>query len=119
MPRLTPLLQPRSIAVIGASPKENTLGNNVVVNLLRFGYPGRIFPVHPSAPHSEGIPTTKTIAEVPGEAELLLLYVRPEVGLTIIDQAPAKGVRRVLLNPGSESAELVAKIGVPVNPKRW
>ncbi|MFM9980911.1 MAG: CoA-binding protein, partial [Burkholderiales bacterium] len=47
MSRLFPLLKPRSVAVVGASPKENTLGNNVVVNLQRFGYGGRILPVHP------------------------------------------------------------------------
>jgi hypothetical protein len=54
--RLAPLLAPRSVAIVGASPRENTLGNNVVVNLRRFGYAGRILPVHPSAPEVAGLP---------------------------------------------------------------
>ena len=54
--RLSPLLAPRSVAIVGASPRENTLGNNVLVNLRRFGYAGRIFPVHPSAPEVTGLP---------------------------------------------------------------
>jgi acyl-CoA synthetase (NDP forming) len=35
--RLAPLLAPRSVAIVGASPRENTLGNNVVMNLRRYG----------------------------------------------------------------------------------
>ena len=34
---LMPLMRPRSIAVLGASPRPNTLGNNAVANLFRFG----------------------------------------------------------------------------------
>ena len=34
--RLAPLMRPRSIAVLGASPRPNTLGNNAVANLQRF-----------------------------------------------------------------------------------
>ena len=73
--RLSPLLAPRSVAIVGASPRENTLGNNVVVNLRRFGYAGRIFPVHPSAPEVAGLPAYPALAELPEPAECAVLAV--------------------------------------------
>src|SRR5436189_6417360 len=66
--RLSPLLAPRSVAIVGASPRENTLGNNVVVNLRSFGYAGRIMPVHPSAPEVAGLPAYRAFGEPPGPA---------------------------------------------------
>ena len=80
--RLTPLLGPRSVAIIGASPRENTLGNNVVVNLRRFGYAGAIFPVHPSAPEVAGLPAYRKLAGLPEPA---FVIVSPMQSLNEID----------------------------------
>jgi hypothetical protein len=44
------------------------------------------------------------------EAPLLLMYVRPEIGLRCIDEAPGRGVETVVLNPGTESPELLRRI---------
>ena len=43
---LTPLMRPRSIAVIGASQRMGR-ATRVVKNLKAFGYRGRIFPINP------------------------------------------------------------------------
>ena len=51
-----------------------------------------------------------SIEEVPGRAATLSLYVPPQVGIKLIDAAPAKGVRDVYVNPGAGSPELVARI---------
>lgn len=98
----------RAVIVVGAGEDRSRFANKAVRAHLEAGF--RVYPVHPTAESSEGIPASKSIAEVPGQAALLLLYVRPATGLEVIDQAPAKGVRRVLLNPGSESPELIARI---------
>ncbi|MFN8546711.1 MAG: CoA-binding protein [Candidatus Eisenbacteria bacterium] len=98
----------RAVIILGASEDRSRFANKAVRAHLDAGF--RVYPVHPTADSSEGIPTSRSIAEVPGQASLLLLYVRPAIGLEVIDQAPAKGVRRVLLNPGSESAELITRI---------
>ena len=45
--RLQPLLKPASIAVLGASQKSGSVGNEVIVNLLRGGFEGSIYPVNP------------------------------------------------------------------------
>ena len=44
---LSPLLDPQSIAIVGASPKESSWPARIRANLLRFNFPGRIYPVNP------------------------------------------------------------------------
>ncbi len=98
----------RSVIIVGASPDRSRFGNKAVRAYLDGGYV--VYPVHPAADQIEGLPVSPSLADVPARAELLLLYVRPDLGLTVIDQAPARGVRRVFLNPGAASPELAARV---------
>jgi acetate---CoA ligase (ADP-forming) len=49
MHNLDALLQPQSIAIIGASTNEHKVGGVPVALLKKLGYQGRITPVHPEA----------------------------------------------------------------------
>ncbi len=95
--RLSPLLAPRSVAIVGASPRENTLGNNVVVNLRRFGYAGRIFPVHPSAPEVAGLPAYSALAELPEPAECAVLAVPADKIAAALEEGAAHGLRAAVV----------------------
>ena len=95
--RLSPLLAPRSVAIVGASPRENTLGNNVVVNLRRFGYAGRILPVHPSAPEVAGLPAYRTFAELPEPAECAVLAVPADKIAAALEEGAAHGLRAAVV----------------------
>jgi len=97
MPRLDPLLQPRCVAIIGASPRENTLGNNVVVNLARFGYAGRIFPVHPSAPEVAGLPAFRSIAALPEAPDCAVLAVSADKVLGALEEGAARGLKAAVI----------------------
>ena len=44
---LGPLLAPRSVAVIGASRRANTMGHQILYNLLTYGFTGAAYPVNP------------------------------------------------------------------------
>ena len=46
---LDPILRPRSVAVVGASRQENTIGWQILDNLLRHGFHGAVYPVNPKA----------------------------------------------------------------------
>jgi predicted CoA-binding protein len=98
----------RRVIVVGASPRRWRYGNKAVRAYREAGYD--VYPVHPTEPRIEGIPAFASIGEVPVLAELLLLYVRPEIGSALIGEALGRGVSRVYVNPGSGSPELVAKI---------
>jgi acyl-CoA synthetase (NDP forming) len=95
--RLSPLLAPRSVAIIGASPRENTLGNNVVVNLRRFGYAGRIFPVHPSAPEVAGLPAYRVFADLPQLADCAVLAVPADKIGAAIEEGAAHGLKAAVV----------------------
>src|SRR5262245_39196397 len=95
--RLSPLLTPRSVAIVGASPRENTLGNNVVVNLSRFGYAGRVLPIHPSAREVAGLPAYASFTELPEPAECAVLAVSADKVTTTIEEGAAHGLRAAVV----------------------
>ena len=95
--RLSPLLAPRSVAVVGASPRENTLGNNVVVNLRRFGYAGHIWPMHPSAPEVAGLPAYRSFAGLPEAPECAVLALPADKIAAAIEEGAAYGLRAAVV----------------------
>jgi len=79
------LLEPASIAVIGASRHPGTTGHELLRNLVEGGFTGALHAVHPVADHVAGVGAVPTIEEVPGEVDLAVLVV------------PAAAVREVVL----------------------
>ena len=53
---LDALLKPRSIVVVGASRQQNTIGNQIVTNLVAHGFTGAVYPVNPRATSVGSIP---------------------------------------------------------------
>ncbi len=97
MSRLSSLFAPASIAIVGASPRENTLGNNVVLNLARFGYKGRIFPMHPSAPEVAGFPAFADFASLPSPAECAVLAVPADKIAASLEEGAARGLKAAVV----------------------
>ena len=52
---LDSLFRPKSVAVIGASTKELSIGNRVIRNLVDFGFKGPVFPINPKADEVRGM----------------------------------------------------------------
>src|SRR5215470_7651369 len=97
MSSLSPLFEPRSVAIIGASPRPNTLGNNVVVNLRRFGYAGQIFPVHPSASEVAGLPAYRGFADLPERVDCAVVAVPAEKICAALAEGVAHGLRAAVV----------------------
>ena len=66
-PSLEPMLEARSVAVVGASVKEGSLGRAMVEELQRGGYEGAIYPVNPGYDEVLGLTCYPSIAEAPGD----------------------------------------------------
>jgi len=94
---LTPLMRPRSIAVLGASPRPNTLGNNAVANLKRFGYAGGIFPVHPSAPEVAGLQAYANVASLPHAPDCAVVALSSDKVVPALADAAERGVRAAVV----------------------
>ena len=63
--RFAPLFEPKTIAVVGASATQMTNANVFMRRMREFGYPGRIFPVHPAADEIDGQRAYRALAETP------------------------------------------------------
>lgn len=97
---MTPILRPRSIAVIGASRKPGSIGHVLLRNLLLNEFAGPVFPVNPEATSVAGVPTYPTIGEVPGPVDLAIVTVPAAEVPVVVDACGHKGVRAVLVISG-------------------
>ncbi len=97
----------KSVAVIGASNDRNKFGNKAVRAYARLGY--QVYPVNQRADIVEGLPAYRSILDIPGKVDIVLVYVPPAIGLTIISDIAQKRPAELYLNPGTESDELLEK----------
>ncbi|MDX1689807.1 MAG: acetate--CoA ligase family protein [Acidimicrobiia bacterium] len=73
--RLTPLLAPRSVALVGASREPTKPGNEMVREMVFGGFSGPIYPVNPRHEEVEGLPCHPSLSDVPGPVDLAVLAV--------------------------------------------
>lgn len=90
--RLDPLLRPRSVAVVGASERNDALGEWSLSNLIRGGYAGDIYPVNPSYEELKGLRCYASLDDVPVVPELVIFGVGDHNIEAALDDAMAAGV---------------------------
>lgn len=95
------------VAIIGASNNRDKYGNKALRSYMSQGH--EVFPVNPTEPTVEGQAAFAKVTDIPGEIDRALLYVPAKVGVTVLDDCAAKGVKEVWVNPGAESDELFAR----------
>ena len=94
---LTSLFEPKSVAVIGASDRENSVGNVLFKNILQSGYKGRLYPVNPKHDTIMGIPSYKSIEDISARAELAIIVTRPQTVPDIVEQCGRSGIKNVVI----------------------
>lgn len=92
-PDISGLLAPHSVAVIGASDRPGNLGGDTVHRLVRFGFPGPVFPVNRSREPVAGRTAFATVAELP-QAAGLAIFAIPAAGIpAAVRECAAAGIR--------------------------
>ena len=97
MRNLEPLLKPRSVAVIGASRRRDSIGGAVLHNLIEQGFQGPVYPVNPKAAHVQSIPAYPSIADVPGSVDLAVVVVPAEHVVETATACGEKGVKALVV----------------------
>lgn len=97
----------KTIAIIGASSDRRKFGNKAVRAFLQQGY--EVFPVNPKEEIIEGLKVFKTIGDVPVRPQKISVYLPPAVLLSVLPDIAAKGCDEFWLNPGTESAAVLAE----------
>ncbi len=90
------LLKPKSVAVVGASTDPTKVGNNVLVNIIKNGYEGEIYPVNPRADEIAGRKCYPSLDAIPGPVDLAVIVIKRDLVLPTLKECVAKGVTAVI-----------------------
>ncbi len=95
---LDSLFKPRSIAIIGASSKELSIGNVIIKNLVHYNYTGKIYPINLKESEIRNIKAYPTIFDVPDEIDLAHIIIPSKFVPQIIEDCGKKGIKSVIIN---------------------
>ncbi len=95
--RLDKLFAPRSIAIVGASPRPGSLGLTFLRNLMAGGFEGALYPVNPHHREIEGKPCFPSLAALPEIPDVVVVAVPPKNVLGVVEEAGRKGVSAAIV----------------------
>jgi acyl-CoA synthetase (NDP forming)/RimJ/RimL family protein N-acetyltransferase len=90
-------LSARSVAVIGASRRSDTIGAALVRNLVLGDYAGRVYVVNPAADAVAGMPSYARVGDIPGDVEIAIVAVPAEAVQDVVLDCAAKGVHGLIV----------------------
>ena len=88
---------PSSVAVIGASRRQDTIGQALVRNLVTGDYTGRVYAVNPSARAVSGLPTYASVSDIPDDVDVAIVAVPAESVEDVVLDCAAKGVHGLVV----------------------
>ena len=90
-------LNPRSVAVIGASDNPHKVGGRPILYLLRYGFRGAIYPVNPARTEVQGLKAYAGIGDTPEAPELAVIAVAGEEAMRAVEECARRGVKAVVV----------------------
>lgn len=94
--KLDRILNPKSVAVIGASREKGKIGHSVVDN-LKGEFPGEVYPINPNAERILGFKAYSTVNEVPDPVDLAIVVVPAKIVPSVIDDCVEKDVGGIVI----------------------
>jgi len=91
------LLNPRSVAVVGASREPGGVGQTVLRNLLAADFSGPVYPVHREVRAVAGVRAYPSVTAIDGEVDLAVLAVPAEGVIDLVKECAEKGVRGLIV----------------------
>lgn len=85
------ILSPKSIAVIGASDKEGSVGSTITSNIMG-GFRGTVYPISPTRATVFGKRAYKTVLDVPGPIDLAVIVIKNTLVAGVLEECGRKGV---------------------------
>ena len=91
------IMNPNSIAVVGATSRPGSVGRAVFHNILNGGYTGVLYPVNPRARAVQSVRAYPTLTDIPDEVDLAVLIVPAETVPEVAEEAAHKGVKGIIV----------------------
>lgn len=89
---LTSLFAPRSVALIGASERQGSVGRSVLWNLLSSPFGGTVYPINPKRPSVLGIRTYPSVDDLPERPELVVICTPAETVPALVRSCVKAGI---------------------------
>ncbi len=86
-------LEPRSIAIVGASDNPHKVGGRPILYMKRYGYRGAIYPINPGRAEVQGLKAYASIADVPEAPDLAIVAVAGDEAVRAVEECAKKGVK--------------------------
>src|SRR6201987_4286351 len=93
------IMQPKAVAVIGASAEDGKIGNSVMKNLINGGYKGEIIPIHPKAAEILGYKAYKSVKDVPGVIDVAVFAIPAKFVAAALTECGEKKIPGAVLIP--------------------
>ncbi|MBI4206318.1 MAG: acetate--CoA ligase family protein [Betaproteobacteria bacterium] len=97
MPELSRFLNPRGVAIVGASNDLTRIGGQPIRLLSEFGYPGKVYPVNPKYQEIKGLPCYPDVAAVPQPCDVALIALSAPHVPGVIEQCGKAGIPYALV----------------------
>ncbi len=94
------ILNAKSIAFFGASNRPTAMGTTQIIHLLRGGYEGKVFPVHPREETVMGVSAYQKVADLPEVPDMAVLVLPTRIVPDILDECGKKGIKRAVIISG-------------------
>ena len=93
------IMNPRSVAVIGASAEDGKIGNSVMKNLINGGYQGTILPIHPKAGEILGRKAYPSVLKVDEEIDVAVFAIPAKFCAAAMEEVGQKKIPGAVMIP--------------------
>ena len=93
------IMNPRAVAVIGASSEDGKIGNSVMKNLINGGYQGAIYPIHPRAGEILGHKAYASVLEVQEDIDVAVFAIPAKLCAAAMDEVGRKKIPGAVMIP--------------------
>ena len=93
------IMNPRSVAVIGASAEDGKIGNSVMKNLINGGYQGAILPIHPKAGEILGRKAYPSVLKVDEEIDVAVFAIPAKFCAAAMEEVGQKKIPGAVMIP--------------------
>lgn len=94
---LDPVFSPRSVAVVGASRRNDTIGYALVHNLIQNEFAGAVYPVNPNTEVVHSLRCAPSVSALPDPVDLALIVLPRHLVIDVVDECLAKGIRGLVV----------------------
>jgi acyl-CoA synthetase (NDP forming)/RimJ/RimL family protein N-acetyltransferase len=91
------LFDVRSVAVVGASRRQDTIGQTLVRNLVLGDFTGVVYAVNPQSEAISGLPAYPSVQDIPGDVDLAVIAVPADAVADVVLDCAAKGVHGLVV----------------------